>query len=326
VKLAGVLYALGAGLFWGLVFITPILLPDYSGVMLSFGRYLAFGIIALIIAWPDRKLLHALERADWVEAGKLSLVGNLIYYSALAAAIQLAEPPLPTMIIGALPVVIAIAANFKDASLPWKKLALPLGVIAAGISCVNHEELIRLQQSTGFDPKKHLAGAALAILALACWTWYPIRNSRWLQKRLALNSSTWATAQGLTTLPLALVGYASVIGLSMMNAPISQTNGAFNSQTIFGPTPLKYVSLMFVLGFFASWLGTLFWNKASQLLPTSLVGQLIVFETLSALLYAYLWRAEMPGALSLLGMALLIIGVILGVRAFNKADVAVNEH
>jgi drug/metabolite transporter (DMT)-like permease len=316
----GVLYALAAGLVWGLVFITPILLPSYSGFMLSVGRYLAFGLIALAIAWPGRQKLQALERADWIEAGKLSLIGNLIYYSTLAAAIQLADPPLPTMIIGALPVVIAICANLKEASLPWKKLALPLGIIALGIACVNHEELTLLQQSSGFNLKKHLGGAALAIVALACWTWYPIRNSRWLQYRPNLNSSTWATAQGLTTLPLALIGYLGVVGWSLANGQ------AFSLSTVLGATPLKYLSLMFVLGFFASWLGTLFWNQASQRLPTSLVGQLIVFETLSALLYAYLWRTTLPGWLSTLGIGLLIAGVVLGVRAFNNAEVGKSEH
>jgi drug/metabolite transporter (DMT)-like permease len=317
----GVLYALAAGLLWGLVFITPILLPDYSGFLLSVGRYLAFGLIALVIAWPDRKKLQALERADWIEAGKLSLIGNLIYYSTLAAAIQLAEPPLPTMIIGALPVVIAICANLKDASLRWGKLALPLGIIALGIACVNHEELSLLQLSSGFNLSKHLGGAALALVALACWTWYPIRNSRWLQFRPNLNSSTWATAQGLTTLPLALVGYAGAIGLSLAKGQ------ELTVLTVFGATPLKYISLMFILGFFASWLGTLFWNQASQRLPTSLAGQLIVFETLSALLYAYLWRATTPGWLSTVGIGLLMAGVVLGVSAFNnKVEVAKSEH
>jgi drug/metabolite transporter (DMT)-like permease len=318
--IVGVLYALAAGLVWGLVFITPILLPNYSGVLLSVGRYLAFGLIALAIAWPDRQKLQALERADWVEAGKLSLVGNLIYYSTLAAAIQLANPPLPTMIIGALPVVIAICANLKDASLPWKKLALHLSIIALGIGCVNHEELTILQSTSGFDLKNHLGGAALAIIALGCWTWYPIRNSRWLQYRPNLNSSTWATAQGLTTLPLALLGYICIVGLSLAKGQ------EFNLVTVFGDAPQRYITLMFVLGFFASWLGTLFWNQASQRLPTSLVGQLIVFETLSALLYTYLWRSTMPGWLSAVGIGLLMIGVILGVGAFNKAAVGKSAH
>ena len=43
----GTLFALAAGLMWGLVFVVPLLLPDYPAALLSFGRYLAFGLIAL---------------------------------------------------------------------------------------------------------------------------------------------------------------------------------------------------------------------------------------------------------------------------------------
>jgi len=73
---------------------------------------------------------------------------------------------------------------------------------------------------------------------------------------------------------------------------------------------------MLALGLLASWLGTLLWNAAAQRLPTSLSGQLIVFETLSALGYAWLLRREWPDVVTLTGVGLLITGVILGVRVF----------
>ncbi|MBE0549412.1 MAG: EamA family transporter, partial [Rubrivivax sp.] len=84
----GALFALAAGLLWGLVFVVPTLLPAYPAALLSFGRYLAFGLIALPLAWWGRHRLAALTRADWIEACKLSAVGNLLYYLFLAAAIQ----------------------------------------------------------------------------------------------------------------------------------------------------------------------------------------------------------------------------------------------
>ena len=40
-------------------------------------------------------------------------MGNVVYYLFLASAIQRAGGPLPTMIIGTLPVVIAITANLR---------------------------------------------------------------------------------------------------------------------------------------------------------------------------------------------------------------------
>ena len=64
----GTLFALAAGLMWGLVFIAPLLLPEYPAALLSFGRYLAFGLIALPLAWLDRARLAQLTRADWIEA------------------------------------------------------------------------------------------------------------------------------------------------------------------------------------------------------------------------------------------------------------------
>ena len=124
--LIGTLFALAAGLMWGLVFITPLLLPDYPAAMQSFGRYLAFGLIALPLAWLDRRRLALLTRADWIEALKLAAIGNIVYYLFLAGAIQRAGGPLPTMIIGTLPVVIAVVSNLRDHArdgrLPWRRL------------------------------------------------------------------------------------------------------------------------------------------------------------------------------------------------------------
>ena len=48
--LSGIAFALAAGLMWGLVFVGPLLLPDYPAALQSFGRYLAFGLIARPLA------------------------------------------------------------------------------------------------------------------------------------------------------------------------------------------------------------------------------------------------------------------------------------
>ncbi|MBX4334564.1 hypothetical protein K4G90_23000, partial [Mycobacterium tuberculosis] len=46
------LYALLAGLMWGLIFVGPLLVPEYPAMLQSMGRYLALGLIALPLAWP----------------------------------------------------------------------------------------------------------------------------------------------------------------------------------------------------------------------------------------------------------------------------------
>lgn len=317
---AGLGFALAAGLMWGLVFVSPLLLPDYPALMLSLGRYLAFGLIALPLGWFDRAELARLSRADWLEALKLAAVGNLLYYLLLASAIQRAGAPLPTMIIGTLPVVIPICANLfnhqRDGRLRWSALAPSLLLIAAGIACVNQVELGRLAEDTAGENSRYAIGALLAVGAMLCWTWYPIRNSNWMRAHPDRNPRAWSTAQGLATLPLALCGFAifattNAIGITSLPLPL-------------GPEPAGYIGLMLAVGFFASWLGTLCWNAASQRLPTSLAGQLIVFETISALAYAFMLRGQWPAPLTALGIGLLLAGVMLGTRV--RAEPVESAH
>ncbi len=311
----GTLFALAAGLMWGLVFVGPLLLPEYPATLQSFGRYLAFGLIALPLAWFDRTTLRQLTRADWREALRLALVGNVVYYLFLSSAIQRAGGPLPTMIIGTLPVVIAITANLRghragtrrEQPLRWSQLAPSLGLIALGIALVNHVEIERLKAEPGADLGAYVLGAALAVGAVACWTWYPIRNAEWLRAHPDRSPRGWATAQGLATLPLALVGYALTWAwFALSGSPFAMP---------FGPRAADFLLLMFAIGLLASWLGTLCWNEASQRLPPTIAGQLIVFETLSALAYAFVLRGQWPAAETLAGVVLLVAGVLWALRA-----------
>lgn len=314
----GTLYALAAGLMWGLVFVAPLLVPDYPATLLSFGRYLAFGLIALPLAWLDRARLRRLTRADWRDALALALVGNLLYYLCLAGAIQHAGAPLPTMVIGTLPVVIALASNHRnarrDGRLPWRRLAPSLALIATGIALVNQAELAVLRADPDADLGRYALGALLAVGAVACWTWYPLRNADWLRAHPDRSPRTWATAQGVATLPLAVVGYAGFCAVTA----VSGTDFALP----FGPQPLRFVALMCAIGLFASWLGTLCWNEASQRLPTTIAGQLIVFETLSALTYAFMLRGATPPPATLAGIALLVAGVMWALQARPTAEPA----
>lgn len=318
----GVVFALVATMMWGLVFVAPLMLPDYPAALQAMGRYLAFGLLCLPLAWVDWRGLRQLQRADWWEALKLAAVGNLLYYLFLASSIQHTGGPLTTMFIGALPVVIAIAANrrnaVRDGWLPWRKLWPALALIVLGIALVNHVEMQRLQTQAQPDLWGYAWGALLAVGAVACWTWYPLRNADWLRKHPGRQPRTWATAQGLATLPLALFGYA-VLWVVM----------AFKGSDVpmpLGPCPEFFLFLMLTLGLLASWLGTLCWNEASQRLPTALVGQLIAFETVAALVYIYAWRGQWPDGLTLLGMAVLLVGVVWAVRIRPEKVVAPATH
>lgn len=324
--LPGVLCAAAAGLCWGLIFLVPLILPGYSGAALAAGRYTAFGLVAVGLAWSARRGLRALQRSDWVTAAWLAAIGNLLYYSCLASAVQWAGAPLPTVIIGTLPVSIALTANLHRRELSWPRLLPSLLAIGAGIALVGHHELqsTSAQAGTG-SPGLHdttsaslLMGSLLALIAVACWTGYAIGNARWMKAHPGISASTWTTAQGLVTLPMALVLWVvldsrlAVAGPSA--APLSEASWAW-----LGPTPARFVLWMTVLGLFASWIGTVLWSQASRRLPVPLLGQLVVFETLCGLAYGFLWRAQWPTPDVAVGIVLLVAGVVMAVRAVHRS-------
>lgn len=309
--ISGVLYALLAGLMWGLIFVGPLIVPEYPAVLQSMGRYLALGLIALPIAWLGRVRLRLrqLTRKDWITALALTMMGNLIYYVCLASAIQRTGAPVSTMIIGTLPVVIPVFANLlysqRDGKLSWWRLAPALVLIGMGLLCVNISELN--QGLPDFSGWRYGSGIVLALVSVVCWAWYALRNARWLRENPDKHPMMWATAQALVTLPVSLLGYiAACLWLNVQTPDFALP---------FGPRPGVFIGLMIAIAVLCSWVGALCWNVASQKLPTVILGPLIVFETLAGLLYTFILREEMPPMLTLSGITLLVIGVVIAVRS-----------
>ncbi|ENF6041859.1 DMT family transporter [Citrobacter amalonaticus] len=307
--ISGVLYALLAGLMWGLIFVGPLIVPEYPAVLQSMGRYLALGLIALPLTWLGRVRLRQLSAKDWLTALALTMMGNLIYYVCLASAIQRTGAPVSTMIIGTLPVVIPVFANLlysqRDGRLSWLRLAPALLLIGIGLLCVNIAELN--QGLPDFSGWRYGSGIALALVSVVCWAWYALRNARWLRENPEKHPMMWATAQALVTLPVSLLGY--LVACFWLHGKMP------DFALPFGPRPAVFVGLMVAIAVLCSWVGALCWNIASQRLPTVILGPLIVFETLAGLLYTFILRQTLPPVLTLSGIALLVIGVVVAVRA-----------
>jgi drug/metabolite transporter (DMT)-like permease len=73
-----------------------------------------------------------------------------------------------------------------------------------------------------------------------------------------------------------------------------------------------FVCLLLALG--ASVIGNYLWNLASRLVPVTLSGQLILSETLFALLYGFVYAQRMPRPLEWAAMLLLTAGVLWSVQ------------
>jgi drug/metabolite transporter (DMT)-like permease len=303
---AGILAALGAGMLWGFVFIAPVIAKEHSPWMLALARYTVFGIASLVIYWifvpAAQKRALRTDKDAWWSAFWLALVGNLIYYVFLSLGIQQIGVPLVSLVIGTLPIVISICANVRERSVRWATLVLPLALIALGFVFAHEGET----SSQHIPSTQWWLGLFGAIGALIAWTIYPIYNAAFIKRRSDVGMMPWACLQGIALLPLT----ASLLALTHFFGPVQHRIDAGDvSRLLFAAS---------VAGIFSSWLGTWFWNIASEKLPAALTGQLIVFETVFSLLYGFVLAGRWPAASTWIGVACLLAGVIVGVRAFQR--------
>ena len=309
--LKGVLCGVLAGALWGMVFIVPELLPGFSPVELAVGRYVAYGAISLGLMLPGlAALLRRLTGQDCRALLRQALSGNIVYYIFLALGVQLAGVAPTSLIVGLVPVSVTLLGRRDRGAVPLARLLAPLAVVAAAIVCINID-VFNHAQANGNSLATRLLGVACACGALACWTWYAIDNARYLKRNPQFSSAQWSSlyglASGLVALPIGLV------------AMLVQHSGAIEAPArdwgLFWTC-----NLLLALG--ASVIGNQLWNVASRRLPVTLTGQLILFETVSAMLYGFAWRAQAPRLLEIVAIVLLVAGVTWSVRLHANAPPA----
>ncbi|QVM95244.1 DMT family transporter [Pseudomonas sp. SORT22] len=308
----GVAYAGVAGAMWGLVLMVPQLLSEFSPVLLSCARFVLFGLVTLVLAIPMRKALGRLTLGNLWMIGRLALIGNLLYFICLVAAIQRLGVAPASLIVGVLPLTITLYGRHDSGGVALRQLLLPLGLILAGMLCINLQTFA-LEPGAVADK---LAGVLYALGALACWTWYAVHNSRYLKQCGHFDSHQWSVLNGVMTGVLSLVLVAL---LALWQPAQLQVEAAPERWTLFW---------LYSLGcaVFGSWLAALLWNAASKRMPVTLSGQLIVFETLFALLYAFIWRQSGPSLLEGLAIVLVIGGVCWSMRQHEPGRVVVTAQ
>ncbi len=306
--ITGILWAVVAGLMWGLAFVAPLLLPGYHPVELTAGRYAAYGLVsvgALLAAQFSGPVVGLRDPRIWWTALLLTLIGNLLYFALLAAGIPATGAPMAALIIGTLPVLLPIAAGYGNAAVALGRFIAPGILILLGLAAVHvGEPSVGAVIHAGSVATSYWIGIALVVGALLSWTIYGVANARAIAARPDITASTWASLQGVTLLPVAL----PLLGFSVL------TGATHGSRPDLG----MFIAVSLALGILTSWVAMWCWNKAAQLLPAHIAGQLIVFETLAGLLYAYLWKMQFPPALVVLGAVLLIAGVLLGVARLRR--------
>jgi drug/metabolite transporter (DMT)-like permease len=293
--LTGVLAGLGAGALWGLIFVMPRMLGDYSGVDLTAGRFVAYGVLAacvMALGWRRR------PRPTLRQAGAalgLSILGFSAYFLLLVLAIQDAGTEVPTLIIGTIPLWVMLLG--KPVALRWRGLLPGLVLTLAG--------LLLMMSATQTGPAGQgghfYRGVALACAAMASWTLFALLNAAWLKRNPQVNATDWANWLGIAAgLGALLLWWVAGSGLPALAAQ---------------PDLGLFAWLCLGTGFGSAWLATILWNLASQRLSASLCGQLIVSETVFALLYSFAWDGQWPSLVQSAACALFILGILASIKA-----------
>ena len=296
VQLIGMVAGLAAGALWGLVFVAPRMVAGLSAVDFAAGRFLVYGAFSLGLmalmrgtVWPTlRQALAALG---------LSVLGFTGYYLLLVLAIEDAGTEVPSLVIGTIPLWMMLLG--KPAGLRWRSLLPGLLLTLMGLA-------LMMQATHGSSAPQAAGGmfwrgVVFAVLSMALWTAFGLLNAAWLKRHPEVNATTWANWLGVATGlgALALWGVAGTdYNVLLAQADIAQA-----------------ALLCIATGVGSAWLATIFWNIASQRLSASLCGQLIVSETLFALVYSFLWDGHWPSALQVLACVLFVLGIIASVRA-----------
>ncbi|MCE2563636.1 DMT family transporter [Komagataeibacter sp. FNDCF1] len=296
----GMMWGAGAGALWGLIMLAPELVRAFTPLQLSTGRYLAYGVIAAVLAAPRwRRLVSGLDRHDWFALFWLSLLGNTLYYILLSMAVRTGGIALTSLVMGFLPVVVTIVGSRDRGAVSLAALAPSLLLCAGGAICIGWQA-VASPGATG----QSVTGLVFAVMALASWTSYTVGNSRCLMRLSDISVDDWNLLTGLMTGAQAvlLVPAAFLI------------HGSHHD-----PGEWEWFALVAItLAITASIFGNAFWNRMSRLVPLTMTGQMILFETLFALIYGCLWEDRWPRPLEMAAFVLIVLSVLTCVSVHHR--------
>jgi drug/metabolite transporter (DMT)-like permease len=311
--LRGIIAAALAAFSWSLSFIVPFVIGDYSLFDFTLVEFVFSGLFSLGLLWRNAAAVRKLKREDWFAGCSLGLIGYVAYFLAVMGAAVYAGPVIAPAFLGLVPVVLGVAGNFRERTVSWASLTLPLSLAAIGLSLVNGSGFL---QAGGLQSKSLAMGIPLAILAVTLWTTFGLLNQSALARRPTTDAGVW------TALILAGAGISmSVffpIGMLFSLFEIPRLGLRWDSA---GPL----LSWGLGLALFANLGGAAAWTFACQRLPAALAAQMITMEPVSATILGLFVHHRWPSVMEVSGMIVLLMGVVIAIGIFSKPMVTARD-
>jgi len=155
-----------------------------------------------------------------------------------------------------------------------------------------------------------LTGIVATFSAVTMWAWYSVFSARFV-KRENLSVPLFNSLVGIVCLLITFfVGsFLHLSGISEM----SFLTGELHSEVM-----TAFLVGMAILGLVTAMAGTFFWQHALKLIPTSIVGQLIVCEPLFGLLFSFLVIGRFPTLLEHTGASVVVFAVLYFIRSVRN--------
>lgn len=306
---AGIAAGLAAGALWGLIFIAPLGVAPYAGIDLAIGRYLVFALTSLFVFAAIRASRMRLTLREFGTGIFLGMLGYGAFYGFLVIAVAHAGPQISALVIGLLPILLAVAGNIDGGKqLPWRSLFAPILMIGAGLALVHGWALFEADSP---QQRSDIAfGIFAALGSVASWVGFGIINARALARRPDMSTLTWTGLHGVGAgIGILLFGAAAMpFGLVRLH-----------ELGFLWPEAKPLVVWSLVVGFFGAWVASYLWVVATKRLPLVLSGQLFVAEPGFGVIYGFLWQQRLPNWSEAIGIIAVFGGVLIGIRAFGKA-------
>jgi len=261
--------------------LTPAGLPGADGYGPGEVALLRFGTASVVLALYA--LVTRMRLPDVRDLGRISiagLTGITIYHVALNFGEMTVQAGAASLLIAAGPVFTAMMSSAflgeRLTVLGW------LGIAVAFVGVA----VISLSQGAGvsFDP-----GALLILLAAVSTSVFFIVSKKPLTHYSALEFTSYSIWAG--TIPL----------LFFAPGLVSQFPNAAPSATL----------AIIYLGIFPAAIAYVLWNYALARMPASILSSFLYLAPVLAMAIAWVWLGEFPTALTIVGGAVAIVGVVM---------------
>ena len=274
-----------AVLVWGASFaFTKRALAEVSPLALVLARC-GLGSIVMLALSRSPGVFRGLRPRQWLELAAVSLSGVLGQQTMQAYALRHTSANHAGWILAATPIAVAaaMAAFFGERMGPRRWSGFLLGAAGTVLVAVSRQAVA----GAGFIPTQR--GDLLFMASCCNWALYVIMTDRWLK--------SWPQ-QTVTVMSM-------VAGLALL-APVCLAGGQWRE--LLHVSRQGWLCLAY-LGALSSGLGYLFWNAGVEAIGPSATSSFLYLEPFAALAAGRLMLGEAVAPATVLGGALILVGV-----------------